>query len=378
MDHTSAKTDMLEHSQSKIDLYSNYLSIFFSIMKYIPYIDQIYIFDLFAGEGIYENGSEGSPLTACRVIKNHYFSNNETCPNITLWLNDNGVSRIEPGIQKIERVERFIQEIFLPDNITLKYFDEDYDNLWPRALEEVKNRNNVKALFFIDPYGYKDIDPDDLREIMGAGNTEILLFIPAFPMYRFAAKASTSDFPGGAPLKKLLFKIYGDDVPLFSSVHDFINGFSYQLTKYMGEEIFNVKYIIERDSTNVYCLLFFTSNALGCQKMLEAKWKQDPTTGTGHRVEKTIPLFGGMELENYPEEVLKYISGADHRTNHELYRFGLNQGFLPKHTNYVLNNYLKTETITKFSLDEKQTRGNYIKYRHDRIIGFRCSPDILK
>ena len=42
-------------------------------------------------------------------------------------------------------------------------------------------------IFFIDPYGYKEIDPDDLERIMGVGNTEILIFFPATFMYRFAA-----------------------------------------------------------------------------------------------------------------------------------------------------------------------------------------------
>ncbi len=371
MIQSSAKTDMLEHSQAKVDLYSTYLATFLSIMRNVSHVEHIYIFDLFAGEGKYGDRSEGSPLIACQVIRDHYFSNKNSCPDITIWFNDNGLSKIEPGVKKIDRVERFVNEGFIPENIDIKYFYEDYDSLWPVALDQVKKRNNVKALFFIDPYGYKEIDPDNISEMMSAGNIEVLLFFPASHMYRFAAKSTACDFPGGTPLRSLLCKIYGENIPPFSSVHDFIKKFSQQFNNFIGTSYFAGTFKIERDKTNVYCLLFLTSNALGFEKMLEAKWKLDSSVGTGHRVEKTIPLFGRVELDCYSDDLFEFISKAEYRTNHDLYHFGLKKEFLPKHTNSVLGDLLKSESICRYTIDDKPARGNYIKYRSDRSVGFK-------
>jgi three-Cys-motif partner protein len=366
---SSAKTDMLEHSKAKVALYSYYLSTFISIMRHVSYIKEIFLFDLFAGEGKYENGSKGSPLIACDVINEQYHSS--AVPKITMWFNDNGVSMIEPEIKKIDRVKRFVSECSLPENVFVSYFNEDYDFLWPKALNKVKDSNIVKGLFFIDPYGYKDINPDDLKEIICAGNTEIILFVPASHMYRFAAKASICDFPGGAPLRELLCKIYDGKVPVFSSVHDFIDKFCDQLNLYIGNQYFVEEFRIERDHTNVYCLIFITSNELGCEKMLAAKWKQDPNVGSGYRIEKTTPLFNILELSNYKDKVQKFILNCKYRTNHELYRFGLRNGFLPKHTNKVLKSLMESKLITRISLDGKEARGNYLCYNSERTIGFK-------
>ncbi len=370
---TSVKTDMLKHSQAKVELYSTYLATFLSIMRHVSHIELIYLFDLFAGEGQYEDGSFGSPITACNVIKDHYFSNNKSCPNMMVWFNDRDMSEIEPEVAKIDRVRRFAEKIYKPDNVQIKYFQKDYDDLWPAALEEVDCGEQSKALFFIDPYGYKDIDPDDLKQIMRAGDTEVLIFLPASHMYRFTAKAAEGAFPGGAPLRGLLCKVFRDEIPHFSSVHDFIRQLSEQFCTYFGQSYNADTFTIERDQSNVYCLMFFTGNELGFQKMLEAKWKLDHSEGTGHRIEKTLLLFGSMRLNDYPTELLEYVSSAQHRTNHELYIFGLKSGFLPKHTNSALKDLLKSKMVEKFSLDGASARGNYIKYRSDRVVGFKVS-----
>ena len=57
------------------------------------------------GEGIYADKSKGSPIALIDKIKEHYFLNNETCPDLKVWLNDNGVSEIENDQKKIDRVK---------------------------------------------------------------------------------------------------------------------------------------------------------------------------------------------------------------------------------------------------------------------------------
>ncbi len=93
--------------------------------------------------------------------------------------------------------------------------------------------------------------------------------------------------------------------------------------------------------------------------MLEAKWSIDPGRGKGHLIEKTLSLFDETELSDYPNKLWNFLSGADYRTNAELYIFGLENGFLPKHTNDILK---KNKTRFRVvGLDDKNVRGNYIK-----------------
>src|SRR6187397_1696551 len=101
---------MLEHSKAKVELYGRYLSIYLNVISRAPFIKKIFLFDLFAGEGKYLNNEKGSPIVTMECIKNHYYSNNETCPNIDVFLNDNEKSEIEPELYKIERIKKFILE----------------------------------------------------------------------------------------------------------------------------------------------------------------------------------------------------------------------------------------------------------------------------
>ena len=96
---TSTRTELLEHSRAKVELLKTYLSTYLNIMSRVKYYEKIHIYDLLCGEGIYSDKSEGSPIAILKTIKNHYFSNNESCPNIDLWLNDNGKSDIEVDIE---------------------------------------------------------------------------------------------------------------------------------------------------------------------------------------------------------------------------------------------------------------------------------------
>jgi len=58
---------MLEHSEAKVKLLGKYLERYLNVISNDGYTKKIHIFDLFCGEGLYENGGEGSPLV---ILKN--------------------------------------------------------------------------------------------------------------------------------------------------------------------------------------------------------------------------------------------------------------------------------------------------------------------
>ena len=59
---------MLEHSEAKVALYKSYLSRYLNILGRVPSVRKVFLFDLLAGEGIYEDGSKGSALSALEVV----------------------------------------------------------------------------------------------------------------------------------------------------------------------------------------------------------------------------------------------------------------------------------------------------------------------
>lgn len=371
MNQTDPKIHLLEHSEAKLKLYDTYLAKYLNILARNPYVERIFIFDLLCGEGIYEMGEKGSPIMALETIRDHYYSNNQSCPNITVWFNDIGKSEIERGVLKIDRVKRFGEKIYHPENVHIDFFHEDYESLCSKAVKLVNSTHRAKGLFFIDPYGYKAVKPDDIRNMLEGNNTEVLLWLPASFMYRFANTVSYSNFKGGEPLRDFILALFGKNPPTFKSVYDFIEQITGSFRAYLRElGIFVDTFTLERGGGNVYSLFFFTSHIKGYETMLATKWDMDKNRGKGHTIEKSLS-FSEVQLEGYPQKLRAFISSAEYRTNAEIYRFGLENGFLPKHTNQIVREWNKEDLIEIFYPDGLTARGNHIEYNSKRRVGFR-------
>lgn len=375
MKRTNPKTNLLEHSEAKVNLYGKYLSVYLNVLHRAQFVKRIFIFDLFCGEGIYENEAKGSPIIALDCIRNHYYSNQNSCPNMTIWFNDNGISEIEDGVYKVQRVEKEGSKIFRPNNVKVEFSKENYEDIYPRAIDLVSQTKDSKGLFFIDPFGYKAIRPEDIRKMLENGKAEVFLWLPIAQMYRFADSVLHSAFPGSEPLKLFLNALFGKSVPDFRSPHDFIEKLKGRFRAFLKDlSVFVDTFVLERDASNVYCLFFFTRNIRGYEKMLEAKWSMDPSHGKGHSLEKTSSLFDEIELTGYHQKLSAFISSADYRTNLELYQFGLENGFLPKHTKSVLDDWKKDGVeFEVVALDNKPVRGYYIEYNSERRVAFRIT-----
>lgn len=189
MSKSDSQTSLLDHSEAKVNLYGKYLSIYLNVLSRSP-IKNIYLFDLFCGEGIYKDGGKGSPIVALECIKNHYYSNGNTCPNLYIDFNDSEKSEIEPDKLKIDRVKEIASKIFRPQNVHVGFTSIDYNKLVQKVIERTSSlKSDERALVFIDPWGYKEIDPTDIKGLMENGKTEVILFLPIYFMSRFANKS---------------------------------------------------------------------------------------------------------------------------------------------------------------------------------------------
>jgi hypothetical protein len=145
--------------------------------------------------------------------------------------------------------------------------------------------------------------------------------------------------------------------------------------RYLSQQkIFVGTFTLERDKQNVYCLFFFTSHIIGFQKMLETKWKMDTAQGRGFTLEKTLPLFNGVQGSNYPQKLMDFICNSQYRTNEDIYNFGLLNGYLPKHTNQILRQWKKEHPnfeVFPLDRDKSPVRGFYIDGKPKRLVGIK-------
>jgi three-Cys-motif partner protein len=188
MKKIDVKKNLLNHSQAKVWLLGEYLKRYLNIISNDGYTRTIDIYDLFCGEGIYENGREGSPIVILREVKELFFANVsklKTLPKINCHFND-----IDSN--KVLKTRNFILEkkLYYDKFGDIEYLNVDYEYYIYELNIKLQKLKSEKAFVFIDPYEYKHIKISQIKELLSNKKTEVLLWLPTQFMYRFESNGT--------------------------------------------------------------------------------------------------------------------------------------------------------------------------------------------
>ena len=170
MSSTNFFSKLPDHSKAKVDLLEQYLTRYFRIIGNLKYINTINIYDLFCGQGIYDNNEYGSPIA---IIDAYYsfiegsLNNNVSHSKFVFYFND-----IEK--EKIEKLKHNVNERYKDKNekANILFLSLDYTDTIPKIIHKNKLRENEEKNFlFIDPCGYREIDIDDIAKLLN--NTKL-------------------------------------------------------------------------------------------------------------------------------------------------------------------------------------------------------------
>ena len=286
----NVKNIVLPHSAAKLDMYRGYLLKYIQILVVSQRFNQINLYDVFCGSGIYEDGKAGSPILAFDTVK----ENREWCKNknisnptsIRLCVND-----IEK--EKVEGVMHHIMSHEQPLNCNFDFNNLTAIDFMSKIVNEVSTSGpGVRNLVFIDPYGYKDISSQTLSSLLLNGTTEIILFLPVSFIYRFSSAAQTqNEVVQYEHLRTFIYSFFPENHPIrrneVKSPLDFIQNL--KLAMSFSNNYYSASYFIQRDKGNYFALFFMTSNLLGLEKFLKTKWELDPVKGEGYKMPELYP-----------------------------------------------------------------------------------------
>lgn len=354
----NVKTNLLNHSEAKVKLLSEYLKRYLNIISNDGYTEKINIYDLFCGQGLYEDGGEGSPLVALRKVKETYYTKIANSPNklpkINCQFNDIDESKISILKDAIKSKSLHYKNIG-----DIEFTSNDYQEEVNKLSESFSKFKNEKGFVFIDPYGYKDVKATHIKKLLDCKNkSEVLLWLPIQFMYRF----SGSGMPES--LNNFISELeITDEINNCSSVWDFIRTLKKGFQSYLGENYFVDNFSLKKEENTVFCLYFFTSHIKGFEKMLEAKWEIDSEQGRGWEYLGNQPsLFFQDKTNELEEKLLEFLKTK--RFNKDVYEFTLRQGYLPKHTNQIFEEWQKNDTFEVYLLNGEKARKKsfYIRY----------------
>ena len=350
-----------EHSKEKVAFYGEYLDLYLTVLLNTTYIKSINIYDLFCGVGIYaEDGSKGSPIIAMESIKKQLsIQQNSNNKQMKLIINDGKK-------ESVERAKQYLVEQNI--NFDFEAYNLQAEDIFSLTINNIKSsKDDEFNLIFIDPHGYKDIYKKDIINIMNAGKSEILIFLPIHMMYRFL-KPSEEDKenPSYEHLIRFMkeFKLHN----IVESTDEYIANIKESFS--FDNQYFTTSYKLRAtNSHNDYALFFITKNIYGLEKAVETKWKLDKLCGSGF--EKKKPSLFDVEFEdskkedclnNFKNKLIIYLK--EERTNNEIYKFTLTSGFQIKQTNEILK-ALCSENRCTF---DREVRKNsyYLNYAHHK------------
>lgn len=350
-----------QHSEIKVKLLSLYLDRFLNIIANNGYTKKVKIFDLFCGDGIYEDGGKGSPIVILDAIKRM----DDEHRHIAIDCTFNDIK-----VEKTERLEKIIYEsdYKTPSLKSIRFTNDNYKDIIQGLKNDIVNGKDEKAFIFIDPYGYKEIRASDIKGLLENKDVEVLLFLPTSFMYRFNKN--------GTPESLMAFIDELIDINNFdtSNVWVFIDNLKKGFKKNLGDDIFVDTFTIHKDQQTVFCLFFFSTHIKGFEKMLEAKWEIDKEQGKGWEFhDHGDSLFMAQTTNPLRDKLVSFLNFKG-RTNGEIYDFTLHSGFLPKHCVEVLKAMQNNNQISVVEKGGKAARKGafYVSYdnyknNHDKV-----------
>ena len=352
MSKKDTKNNIKPHTEAKLKFYIYYLERYLPILFKSKFITKINIYDMFCGQSIYNDGKESGAVRAFNTIKKVQEDNNKST-TITLTLNDKSKRRIKD-------IKEWLKS--QPKTFKTSVHNEDATDLIKKLITGINNKQNpeTRNLVFIDPYGYKYIDKSLIEQLLRNKRTEVIVFLPINQIYRFKDKTIGDDIKKDfMPLKKFIEqfdinvnKINGD-IHLIKEVKQSLS---------FKDNYFSTSYHLKNQQGTYYGLFFMTSQIYGLEKILEVKWKLDDQEGSGFDNRHQMDLFLETEVLDNLEKNLKFYL-EEQRTNCDVYKFTLNQDFLPKHTNLILK---KLQKQGQLEVTPKPTRKGsfYVGYNH--------------
>jgi three-Cys-motif partner protein len=356
-----AKKVMLAHSEAKIEFFKKYLERYLRILYGAPYIDEINIFDVFCGTGIYDNDKKGSPIVAFDTIQKlrEEFGYDK---RINLFVNDSSK-------RKVASVQNYISEQN-KEYCNVIFRSEDADKMFEDSIKIIDSQSrNARNLIFIDPYGYKEIKKSTLQQLLKNQRTEIILFLPIAQMHRFTSTALESDERAYLPLREFVLSFFEGEHAIKQSTVKAIDYIHYLTQALRFGTFFTTSYYIKRDESNYYALFFISPRAYGIEKILEVKWQLDEMEGRGFKQPKQqhsfLEIFEKDEIQNENYDRLEKILAEflkSPKNNNEIYEIVLRNEFRIKYANEVFRNWQderKSFKVIETATGEEARKGTF-------------------
>lgn len=345
-------------TKSKIEIFDAYLNEALPVFIHQKYRKEIYIYDLFAGKGLDDDGEAGTAVKILQGISQHCKSIIENNKELYVIFNDRECKNILS-----QNVNDFLtnckmtcgNENCILDNSHLIIRDYDFREYFNKTIyPNLKKKKDTMNLIFLDPFNFI-MDSDLFNKLISLQKTDFMCFIPTTYLRRFPNEPT--------------FKRFIDEYKLtfnqshYKHSHRIIAKYISNLIPndkeyYIGH--FSIEKLHKKGFGKSYYGVIFGSNSLfGAEKFQRVCWKIDPISGEADYNIDNEPTYGGnkdlfnlqpLKIDNFESELKELVCKEQIKTDIDAYKFAIKKCCLPKHAATVLKEMMKNKIIREFKI----------------------------
>lgn len=355
-----------EGTKVKLEIFEDYAQAWLPtfVMQGTPVIS---IFDFFAGTGYDMNRIPGTPIRLLQKIQEQTDEILRRNLKVKLHLNE-----FQPGKQEQKKFallksacEEFLQmNPRLAKAVEVSYYNEDFEQLFPKLLPEVQKH---PALVYLDQNGVKFLSDKYLLPLEKVSRVDFLYFISSSYILRFG---NTKEFKD-----HLDIDIEAAKKQPYNLIHrTVINHLRSRLPK--NTKLMLYPFSIKKGK-NIYGIVFGASHPRAVDKFLGLTWKRNATNGEANfdidneAVNTTMTLFGrGLsKIESFQLRLKEKILSGIISNNKEALIYAYAEGHLPTHAAETLKTMKKNGELAHEGSSPLVTYDNV--YKAQRIISYQ-------
>jgi three-Cys-motif partner protein len=304
---------------TKLDLFALYAREWLPVFLSNPEAKwrEVHLYDFFAGPGTDAAGTPGSPVRLLHELK-------------AAEERYKGWSRVEKHLHlsdsdpdAISMLKSRLASVHLPTGVNLHMAMQDFGDALSGA-ESVLRRPEAAKLLLIDQFGVDQVADDRFRALISYPACDFLFFISSSILNRF------HDHP--AIRQKILRP--DDHYHVHRAVVDYYRGLV------PASQTFFLAPFSIRKGSNIYGIVFGSSNPLGIDKFLQVAWKKDDLNGEADfdidRNNVQPSLLHPTKVSAFEEELEQGVRGGVVKNERDVLMMVFRHGVKRQHATPVL------------------------------------------
>ena len=306
-----------ESTITKLEIFQDYAQAWIPTFVMQSHVSKIQIFDFFAGTGYDKNGIPGSPIRILTKIQEQKGNLFQKQVNVVVHLNEFEPNKRQQ--QKYEQLKESCSEFMTKDpslsnKVTINYYNEDFETLFPQLLPFIKK---YPSLVFLDQNGIKFLSAKYFLELEKTSQTDFLYFVSSSYFWRFG---ESDDFKIHLDIDMNAAKQRG-----YKQIHRTITE---QLRKKLSADTKLKLYPFSLlKGCNIHGIIFGASHPRAVDKFLSIGWKRNGENGDANfdiddeAGKAQIDLFIGQKLskiDSFKNEVKEKLLSKEITNNVEL------------------------------------------------------------